>query len=376
MRSVARRVSAAAYKHAVKPVLFRFAPDSVHRGMVQLTQIVQKVPVLRASPRMWAYQNKSMLSQKMLGLTFRNPIGLSAGFDKGIETVPIIEAVGFGWMTGGSVTWGKYKGNDGAWFFRLPKSKSLVVHAGLPSTGTLNVARHIEAYSPRLFTDFPLNVSVAMTNSKVCASTQLAISDYCKSLKHLDGLVNVGLHEINISCPNTFGGEPFTTPGRLEQLLKAVDDLKLEKPVFIKMPINLEINEFDSLLKVIIKHTIAGVAIGNLQKDRRKVVLQDELPDSVKGSLSGAPTRNTSTELIRFTYKKYHKKLLIIGIGGVFSAKDAYEKIQAGASLVGLITGMIFEGPQLIGEINHGLVALLKRDGYENISEAIGTKVV
>ena len=138
------------------------------------------------------------------------------------------------------------------------------------------------------------------------------------------------------------------------------------------MPINLPKNEFDALLAVIVKHNIAGVAIGNLFKDRSKAVLSDVLPEQVKGNLSGAPTREATTELVRRTYQQYGQKLLIIGIGGVMSAEDAYEKIRAGASLVALITGLMFEGPQLVGDINAGLVKLLEQDGYATIADAVG----
>lgn len=138
------------------------------------------------------------------------------------------------------------------------------------------------------------------------------------------------------------------------------------------MPINLPLERFDELLEVIAAHTIAGVAIGNLLKDRKLAKLKDPLPDSVKGNLSGAPNKEITTELVRRAYKKYGQKLLIIGIGGIMNAEDAYEKIKAGATLVALITGLIYEGPQVVGDINKGLVKLLKADGFSHISEAVG----
>lgn len=333
---------------------------------------VQKVPGLRELPRLWSHYDDDMLSQEIAGITFRNPIGLSAGFDKAISMPRMIRAIGFGWMTGGSVTRGEYKGNDGAWYYRLPKTKSLVVNAGLPSEGTDVVAGRVAGYDKTMFDDFPLNVSVAKTNTKLCADDVTAIEDYATSLAQFTKLAQVKMLEINISCPNTFGGEPFTTPERLEKLLAAVDELKLTKPVFIKMPINLPLAEFDALLAVIAKHNVTGVTIGNLHKDRKAVDLKEVLPDEVKGNLSGAPARTVTTELVRHTYKKYGTKLVIIGVGGVFSAEDAYEKIKAGASLVALITGLIFEGPSAPGQINHDLVELLRADGYKHVHDAIG----
>ncbi len=374
MKRVIRLASHGLYVHVLKPILFRYQPDGVHYGMVKLTKFVQRIPGIRLLPHVWRYKNDAMLSQTIAGIEFNNPVGLSAGFDKEISMPRMIKTVGFGWMTGGSVTWGQYKGNDGAWFYRLPKTKSLVVNAGLPSEGTEVVAQRVTSYSEKLFADFPLSVSVAKTNTKECANDKTAIADYCESLAVFDSLGQVTMLEINISCPNTFGGEPFTDAKRLEKLLHATDKLELQKPVFIKMPINLPLGEFDALLRVITKHSVAGVTIGNLHKDRRAVDVKDVLPDEVKGNLSGAPTKEVTTALIRRTYKQYGDKLVIIGVGGIFSAEDAYEKIQAGASLVALITGMIFEGPQLAGSINQQLVRLMVRDGYTNIAQAIGTK--
>jgi len=140
------------------------------------------------------------------------------------------------------------------------------------------------------------------------------------------------------------------------------------------MPIELGWENTKQLLEICIKHKVDGVVFGNLAKDRSNPALvKDELAKIGKGNFSGKPTWEKSNEMIRKTYKKYGKKLVIIGSGGVFSAEDAYTKIKLGASLVQMITGMIYEGPQVVGQINRGLVELLKKDGYKNISEAIGT---
>lgn len=373
-KQLIRSVSKVGYQKVAKPLMFRHSPDAVHKGLIRTAKGVQKIPGVRSLPKLWSHHDKS-LEVTLMGARFRNPVGLSAGFDKAIEMPKLMRSVGFGWMTGGSVTCGDYKGNDGAWFHRLPKSKSLVVHAGLPSEGTPVVSGRVKAYAMNTFTDFPLNVSVAKTNSKTSVGDEAGIEDYCKSLKVFDELGQVSLLEINISCPNTFGGEPFTTAERLEKLLTAVDKLYLMKPVIVKMPINLSHANFDALLDVIATHTVAGVAIGNLLKDRTMAKLKDPLPDSVKGNLSGKPNKDITTELVRRAYKKYGDKLIVIGIGGIMSAEDAYEKIKAGASLVALITGLIYEGPQLVGDINRGLVKLLNADGYAHISEAVGKDV-
>lgn len=140
------------------------------------------------------------------------------------------------------------------------------------------------------------------------------------------------------------------------------------------MPSHLKWEYFGELLDVADKHNVMGVTIGNLAKDRAQANLMDPLPDAIKGNLSGKPTWELSNNLIRQTYKNYGKRFVIIGVGGIFCAEDAYTKIKMGATLVELISGLIFEGPQLIGQINKDLVSLLEKDGYNSITEAIGAE--
>jgi len=375
MKTIMRSVSSYGYRHVAKPLLFMHAPDVVHNKMLTVSSHVQKHPTLLSLVHgVWSYENPARLSQTLHDIRFKNPIGLSAGFDKNFELPPLLKAIGFGFMEGGSLTYYPCAGNPRPWFYRLPASKSLVVHAGLGNQGVAASVHRLEEYPKDMFTDFPLNISVAKTNSRKAASDSDAIDDYIGSLRVIRASQQGHMITLNISCPNTYGGEPFTTPERLERLLARVDKMHLDKPVFIKMPCDLDWEGFRELLRVADTHNIAGVTVSNLAKSRTQVRLKDDLPDFVKGGLSGKPTWEKSNMLIQRTYREYGDRFTIIGVGGVFSAEDAYTKITLGASLIELITGMIFEGPQLIGEINHGLVKLLEHDGYRNISQAVGTK--
>lgn len=369
-----RRITKAGYHKVAKPLLFRQRPDDVHHRLLRLSRAVQKVPGMRRAPRVWAHQSP-VLETEVCGIRFANPVGLSAGFDKNIEMTPILRDIGFGFMTGGSVTAYSCDGNPRPWFYRLPKTKSLIVHAGLPNQGVERIIRRLKRYPAGTFGQFPLSVSVAKTNAKQVVSDKEGIDDYCTSLRRLEEEHVSRMYEINISCPNTYGGQPFTTPERLEALLVEIDRLRLTKPVFIKMPISLKWPQFKRLLEVIVRHNVQGVAIGNLRHDREGAGIKDDYPKDTKGNLSGTPTRELSTGLIRKTYQAYGDRLAIVGIGGVFSAEDAFEKIQAGASLVALVTGLIFEGPQVIGDINEGLERLLRQHEYPNVAAAVGTKV-
>ncbi|QQS18549.1 quinone-dependent dihydroorotate dehydrogenase [Candidatus Saccharibacteria bacterium] len=362
------------YQRAIKPILFRSTPDAVHSRLIRLSALRQKFPLSDSLVSlMWAYHNQAALGQKIDGVYFPNPVGLSAGFDKSIELLPTIKAVGFGYETGGSVTFLPCEGNPRPWFYRLPTSKSLVVNVGLANDGTTTALQRIKRYRQKVLTDFPLVMSVAKTNNPQNCSDSEAIEDYLGSLQQLKDEPRVTIVEINISCPNAYGGEPFTDPPRLAALMKAIDGLKIAKPIWVKMPINLAWPEFDALLKIITAHNVQGVTIGNLSKDRRSETVSVELPNEVKGNLSGLPTQKLSDDLIEKTYREYGDRLTIIGVGGIFTAEDAYRKICLGANLVGLITGMIFEGPQLVGQVNRKLVELLKRDNFSTIGEAVGS---
>lgn len=361
------------YQGVIKPLFFKQKPDSTHQFILHLGKIFQHLFGIKATlHKIWAYDNPAILGQTLRGITFRNPVGLSAGFDKNFELPPIMRSIGFGFMEGGSLTYQPCDGNPKPWFHRLPNSKSLVVNVGLANQGVTAIINRLERFPRRLFRDFPLNISVAKTNSPVASSDKDAIADYVGSLKTI-GTAGVGdMITLNISCPNAYGGEPFTTPTRLDRLLTQVDVIKLVQPVFVKMPSDLNWEAFDKLLAVIARHRITGVTISNLAKDRSQLKLKDPLPDDVKGNLGGKATWELSNRLIRQTYSKYNRRFVIIGVGGIFSAADAYKKIRYGANLVELVTGLIFEGPQLIGQINHGLVDLLHRDGFSNVAEAVG----
>lgn len=373
MNTLLSKTTTIIYQKVAKPVLFKFKPDAVHNSLVRTGKIVQRVPPLRGLLRMvWSYQNEQYLGQDLLGIRFRTPVGLSAGFDKNFELIPLLRAVGFGLMEGGSLTYYPCEGNPRPWFYRLPKTKSIVVNAGLGNDGSEAIIARIKAYKPAVFQDFPLNISVAKTNSKAACTDEGAVEDYAGSVKAIKDAGVGSMVTLNISCPNTYGGEPFTTPERLEMLLTAIDAIEFGKPIFIKMPSDLSWEKFKKLLEVADRHNVQGLTISNLAKDRSKIELKDPLPDSVKGNLSGAPVWRLSNELIRQTYLEYGDRFVIIGVGGVFNAEDAYVKIKLGANMVEMITGMIFEGPQVVGQINKGLVELLKKDGYTNISQAVG----
>jgi dihydroorotate dehydrogenase len=256
---------------------------------------------------------------------------------------------------------------------RLPRSRSLMVNKGFKNPGAEAIVTKLKGLSFGV----PVGVSIGRTNSQHPKGQTESVEDIVECFQTFErSSVQHAYYELNISCPNLYGSVSFYPPDNLEELLVAVDALHLSRPVFVKMPIDKSDEETLGMLQVISRHTLAGVIFGNLQKDRSHPdLVPEEVARFTVGNFSGKPTYKRSNELIRLAYHRYGKQLVIIGCGGVFSAEDAYTKIRLGASLVQLITGMIFEGPQLISEINFGLERLLERDGFAHISEAVGVDV-
>jgi dihydroorotate dehydrogenase (fumarate) len=362
-----------AYRHVAKPILFQFSPDSVHEYITHVGKYVQRFGWVRAvTYKIFAYED-DILRTTVAGIELKNPVGLSAGFDMDFQLPPLLRSFGFGFMEGGSMTFLPCPGNPKPWFYRLPKTKSLVVNKGLANQGAKASIATIAQYKSDILADFPINISVAKTNLPVACDDAGAIADYVGSLKLIKKAGVGDMITLNISCPNAYGGEPFTTPERLDTLLAEVDRLQLSQPVFVKMPCDMSWKEFSALVDVVDAHAITGLTMVNLAKNRTKMSLKDDLPTATPGNMSGMPTQMQSDDMIRRTRQKYGKRFYIIGVGGIFSAEDAYRKITLGADAVELITGMIFEGPQLIGQINEGIAGMLRRDGFTSVAEAVGS---
>ncbi|MAG29227.1 dihydroorotate dehydrogenase (quinone) [bacterium] len=369
MKSPKAQLIRTIYKQVYKPALFRRDPEEAHDRMLRLGHGLGNHTLSRAIVRGFLHYSHPSLEQTIHRINFKNPVGLSAGFDKDANLMSIMPSVGFGFMEVGTITCDPYEGNLGKRLVRLPKSRAIIVNYGLKNLGSRTITAKLAHESRPII---PMVISIGKTNCREAVDTRTGIRDYFMCLKRFVNAKIGDIYDINISCPNVFGGEPFTTQEKLDSLLSKIGELNITKPMFLKMPSDKNWEEFSSLLDVAVKHGVQGVIISNLSKDRSSSDIKDDIDPQQKGGISGKPVSERSNEFISKTYASYGDKLTIIGVGGIFSAEDAYEKIKRGASLVQLITGMIYEGPQLIGEINRGLVQLLKKDRYSNINQAIG----
>ena len=370
MRRVTLDLFAWVYQRLAKPIFFLFAPEFVHDGMTTFGEILGKGRLVRQIAASLCSVSDRTLVQTIAGVRFRSPVGLSAGFDYEAKLTQILPSLGFGFQTVGTITNGPYGGNPPPMLGRLPKSRSLMVNKGFKNMGIVATLRKLTGLK------FPsiVGISIGRTNTPRLETVADSIEDICEAFTEVErSTVPFAYYELNISCPNLFGNISFYPPKNLRALLTAMQSLRLSKPLFIKMPIELSNSRISTLFDVIVKYPVAGVIFGNLQKNRKDPSFnQEEVKRFPVGNFSGKPTEARSNELVRLAYKRYGKKLVVIGCGGIFTAEDAYRKMRLGASLVQLITGMIYQGPQLVSQINSGISELLQKDGYSHVSEIIG----
>jgi dihydroorotate dehydrogenase subfamily 2 len=370
-----QKISQFLYIHIVKPLLFLFPADNVHEFFLLMGKKLGKSTLIKKLlEEAWSYEDE-ILEQKILGLDFKNPIGLSAGFDYNADLIEVLPSIGFGFHSIGTLTHESYKGNPAPMLSRRPKSRSLLVNKGFKNKGVKNILSKLNQ-SHRL----PIGVSIGATNKPYPDFTAM-LQDIVNGFHDAENFKNFDYYELNISCPNLLNlqnlKEQLDTPSGLKQALKLLEKIKLEHPVFIKMPLERSKDEIKEIIAVANNFPfIYGLIFSNLAKDRtNKAFDAEEIKKAGKGNFSGKPVEEKSNEILSYAYSTYGKRFILVGVGGIFTAEDAYKKILLGASLVQIITGMVFMGPQQIGLINKGLAKLLRKDGYKNIKDAIGALV-
>lgn len=369
--TIREKIIAWKYRYLAKPIFFRLDPEDVHDYITVWGARLGRFALTRFLTRFcFDYQNP-ILVQEIRGLKFRNPVGLAAGFDKNAQLTQILPAVGFGFAEIGSVTGEYCPGNPKPRLWRLPKSESLIVYYGLKNDGAEAISKRLAG---RKFA-FPLGISIAKTNSPATVEVAAGVADYIKAYRAFSQTKVGDYFTINISCPNAFGGLPFTAPDRLALLLEAIAKEPKTRPIFLKMSPDISRADLDQIINLAEQYKIDGFISTNLTKDNGHSNVIDKIKEALptdKGGLSGKAVAGLADEQLRYLAQCTGQKFILIACGGIFTATDAYRQIRAGASLIQLATGMIFQGPQAIGAINHGLVRLLKRDGFNNISEAVG----
>lgn len=333
----------------LRPLLFAIPPEKAHHLALHFVGFLGKKTENRA------------LEQQLFGISFSNPVGLSAGFDKNAEAVAALSKVGFGFLELGTVTPLPQPGNPQPRVFRLIEDEAVINRLGFNNGGLEVFCRNLKN-SPR---ELPLGANIGKNKDQ-----QDAIADYVKGLEAVSPLADYVT--VNISSPNTQGLRALQEQESLKELLDALMQ-KRTKPILLKVAPDLDPEQIVAISEVVLESGIDGLIVSNTTITRPESLSSSKATE--KGGLSGKPLMDSSTEVLKAFAKQIKGKIPLIGVGGIASGEDAYRKIKAGASLVQLYTALIYQGPGLIARINKELSECLERDGYAHISEAIGVEI-
>lgn len=368
-------VNLSLYNSIVRPILFRLPAESAHEFALKSLSIALSTQAARrlAAGR---FQPDTSAALQRFGLEFSNPIGLAAGFDKNGTAAQALASFGFGFIEVGSVTAVAQPGNPRPRLFRLPLDRALINRAGFNNCGAAQVAKNIRRRRPECV----LGVNIGKSRDVLIEE---AIPDYLKSF---DAVYDIADYiAINVSSPNTPNLRELQRPEMLAELLQSLQQRNDElaerqahpksKPLLLKIAPDLAETEIESIVSVAKNFKIAGLIATNTTVSRDGLqTSRAEVDRFGAGGLSGAPLRQRANEVIALIYRLTSGQLPIIGVGGVFTAADAWEKFCAGASLIQMYTGFIYEGPGVARRINEGLAEILKREGFGSLEDAIGCR--
>ena len=344
----------------LKPFLFSLDPETAH------DLAIKSLKFNYLPEKIFKAEDEQMLSIKLFGKSFPNPIGLAAGFDKSAEIYNSIIKLGFGFVEIGTVTPLKQLGNPKPRVFRLKDDEALINRLGFNNDGMDLIKNRIETEGKKGILGINIGPNKDTKDKK---------NDFCLGLNKFFDIADY--ITINISSPNTEGLREFHNHEKLQDLLDALnkkkDENKTTIPLFLKVSPDINDNHITEIADTAINNKISAIILTNTTDGNRDNLISDLKIE--KGGLSGKPLQKISTIMIKKFYKKTKGKIPIIGVGGINSGKSAYEKITSGASLLQLYTGFVYRGPTAARDIKKELIQILKSEGIKNIKDAIGKNV-
>ncbi|NCJ08469.1 quinone-dependent dihydroorotate dehydrogenase [Synechococcales cyanobacterium C] len=376
------------YKTMLQPLVFsglQADPEAVHRqllsGLGWMSRGCQGHRPAQCTPVPWLLNQWSRtygwidprLEQQLWGLTFSNPVGLAAGFDKDGIATHVWPHFGFGFAEVGTVTAQAQPGNPRPRLFRLPQDQAAINRMGFNNRGAERMAQTLAAAQQHRPHAIPLGINLG--KSKVTPVAEAA-EDYRYSFQQLYAYGDYFV--INVSSPNTPGLRSLQAVDQLEPILEALQTANQpRKPLLVKIAPDLNWEEIAAIVALAQTYALSGIIATNTTLSRQGLSTQHlsatgNSPQAEVGGLSGAPLAQRSTEVIRFIYQQTQGSLPIIGVGGIMGAEDAWEKLTAGASLLQVYTGWIYEGPSLVRQILQGLLARLQAEGFPHLQAAVG----
>ena len=344
--------------NTIKPLLFKLQPETAHH----LAEYVLRLPNICQIPFNWFLKSHfitdDVLTQKLFGRTFLNPIGLGAGFDKNATMIRGIQLLGFGFTEIGTVTPRPQAGNPKPRMFRHIQEESIQNAMGFNNDGAYKVSKRVKKRFP-----FSTPIGINIGKNKMTSESE-AINDYTHLIKAFNGLGDY--YVINISSPNTPGLRDLQNEQFITELFKEAKQLT-NKPILLKIAPDMTPEDAVTLAKMAVEKGADGIIATNTTIDYSLVKNPKDI-----GGLSGAVLKEKSFEIFEALAKELFGKTVLISVGGIDSAEEAYKRIKAGASLVQIYSGLIFHGPDMIMNINKELIDLIEADGYTNITQAIG----
>ncbi|SMB94423.1 quinone-dependent dihydroorotate dehydrogenase [Deinococcus hopiensis] len=356
----------------IKPALFRLDAEDAHHLTLQGLGMASRVPAWPAAVRALTAPADARLGQTLWGQAFASPVGLAAGLDKNAQAVPAFTALGFGFVEVGTVTPQPQPGNDRPRLFRLPSDEALINRMGFNNAGTEAMRTRLAALRER---HAPVWVNIGKNKA---TPNEEAVEDYRRCVAALYGVADAFV--VNVSSPNTPGLRALQAAGDLAALVRAVlgeverarvRTVRLAPPVLVKLAPDLHPADFEASVGAVVDAGAAGLIVNNTTLSR------DGLTHAHRGEaggLSGRPLTARSLELVRAAYRLTRGRVPVVGVGGIFTAEDAYARIRAGANLVEVYTALIYEGPGLPGQLNRGLARLLERDGVRSVADVVGVE--
>ncbi len=336
------------YKQLIRPVLFKFSAEAAHNFTLKALDFARKIPLAGNIIKLMYRFRRPELKRNVFGIDFKNPVGLAAGLDKNGEHYNELAWFGFSFVEIGSLTPAPQEGNPKPRLFRLPQDRAIINRMGINNKGICNAIRHIQDDPQKTI------LCASLAKNSTSASDEDIISDYKKGFSYMYDFVD--MFAINVSCPNVEGLRSLQDVSNLSDIIDPLLDLRVcydtYKPLLVKVSSDIPHEELDEVLKYCMLSGIDGIIAGNTTTSREGLTTNTKRIEKIgHGGLSGAPLHKKSLALVKYIHEKTAGRLPIVGVGGIMSASDAQDMLDAGASLIEIYTGFIYEGPSIVKKI-------------------------
>ena len=362
-----------AYRYGVRPLLFSLDPEAAHHLAIASCRQISESQILQKIAKSTLYYSDSRLTQTLWNLKFVNPVGLAAGFDKNAEAIGAWENLGFGFAEVGTITAKGQSGNPQPRLFRLPSDRAVLNRMGFNNRGAAATAADLQNYLHTHKLNIPLGINLGKSKVTEIADAKF---DYAESLRSLYDFGDYFV--VNVSSPNTPNLRDLQATEQLSGILAELKPINTaNKPLLVKIAPDLNDVDIIEVVKASQVYGVAGIIATNTTISRQNLTtthlsITGKPVTEEAGGISGQPVRDRSLAVINLIWQTTNGTLPIVGVGGIFTADDAWQKITAGAAIVQVYTGLIYEGPLIVKQILQGLSAKLEAHGLDNIQQAIG----